>query len=222
MWTETNGTDMALSFQEAEGCAAIWSVPTILRARLLQCLRRLVDLWLIITLYRDFVSQVQQHLLAMGGPGTFIACVGYFQGNVLAGCLLRDLAEHVRNDADDALSDDAMDSFPNPVVLPPPELGTLGEIEQMMHVASASPAGRDSLSKFVISDNYIQKMLPLVSTAEDLEALPELHRLCRIMKMLILLNDTQIIEHVVSDSIVLGVVGALECRYLTCKSMEPS
>ena len=27
VWTEVNGTDMALSFQEAEGCAAIWYVP---------------------------------------------------------------------------------------------------------------------------------------------------------------------------------------------------
>lgn len=24
VWTEPNGTDMALSFQEAEGCAVIW------------------------------------------------------------------------------------------------------------------------------------------------------------------------------------------------------
>ncbi|KAA6411259.1 MAG: hypothetical protein FRX48_04539 [Lasallia pustulata] len=150
VWTEPNGPEMALSFQEAEGCAAIW----------------------------EFVYQVVQQL-SLGGP-------------------------------DDALSDDAMDGSPNPVVLPPPELGNLGEIEQMMHVASTSPAGRDSLSKFVINDNYIQKMLPLVSIAEDLEALPELHRLCRIMKTVILLNDTQIIEHVVSDNIVLGVVGALE------------
>jgi hypothetical protein len=27
VWTEQNGTDMALSFQEAEGCAVIWFVP---------------------------------------------------------------------------------------------------------------------------------------------------------------------------------------------------
>lgn len=26
VWTETNGTDMALSFQEADGCTAIWLV----------------------------------------------------------------------------------------------------------------------------------------------------------------------------------------------------
>src|SRR5205809_2214687 len=28
VWTEQNGTDMALSFQEAEGCAVIWFVPS--------------------------------------------------------------------------------------------------------------------------------------------------------------------------------------------------
>ncbi len=27
VWTESNGIDMALSFQEAEGCAAIWYAP---------------------------------------------------------------------------------------------------------------------------------------------------------------------------------------------------
>lgn len=26
VWTESNGTDMALSFQEADGCAVIWFV----------------------------------------------------------------------------------------------------------------------------------------------------------------------------------------------------
>ena len=115
---------------------------------------------------------------------------------------------------DDALSDDAMDSFPNPVMLPFPELGNLAEIDQMMRVASSSPQGRDSLSKFVIAEDYISKLVPLVETAEDLEALPELHRLSNIMKMLILLNDTHLIEFMVNDANILGVVGALECKFL--------
>ena len=29
VWTESNGLDMALSFQEAEGCATIWSVNVV-------------------------------------------------------------------------------------------------------------------------------------------------------------------------------------------------
>ena len=113
---------------------------------------------------------------------------------------------------DDALSDDAMENFSNPLVLPPPEMGNLEEISVLMRNVHATPQGRDALSKFVIGDDYIRKLIPLVETAEDLEDLEDLHHLCSIMKMLILLNDTQIIEHVVNESVVLGVVGALECK----------
>ncbi|KAL8639845.1 MAG: hypothetical protein Q9228_003165 [Teloschistes exilis] len=151
VWTESSGTDMALSFQEAEGCAAIWS----------------------------FVSQAQQHLVAVSGP-------------------------------DDALSDDAMDTFSNPLTLPRPELSNLDEIVSLMRTVISTPQGRDSLSKLVITEDYIRKLVPLVEMAEDLESLEDLHHLCNIMKMLVLLNDTQIIELAVSDDMVMGVVGALE------------
>lgn len=117
---------------------------------------------------------------------------------------------------DDALSDDAMDSFANPLVLPTAELRNLEEIEHTMRGAVSTPQGRDALSKVVIGDDYIRKLIPLVGMAEDLESIEDLHHLCSVMKMLILLNDTQIIEHVVSDGIVDGVVGALECEYEEC------
>ncbi|KAL2835512.1 component of IIS longevity pathway SMK-1-domain-containing protein [Aspergillus pseudoustus] len=149
VWTEPNQTDMALSFQEAEGCAVIW----------------------------NFVNNVQQHLL-----------------NVAAG--------------DDALSDDL--EHLQTVQLPPAELVNLPDIDHLMRAASITQAGRDALSKCVIRDEYIHKLLPLVTIAEDLESLTDLHRLCNIMKSLILLNDTTIIETVVTDPVILGVVGALE------------
>ncbi|KAI2818834.1 hypothetical protein CBS115989_4864 [Aspergillus niger] len=149
VWTEPNGTDMALSFQEAEGCAVIW----------------------------NFVTSVQQHLLNLA-PG------------------------------EDALSDD-IESYQS-IMLPPPELGNLPEIDHVMRAASITQAGRDALSKFVIREEYIPKLIPLVTMAEDLESLSDLHRLCNIMKSLILLNDNTIIETVVTDPIILGVVGALE------------
>lgn len=106
-----------------------------------------------------------------------------------------------------------MDSFANPLVLPPSELRNLEEIEHTMRGAVATPQGRDALSKFVIGEDYIRKLIPLVGMAEDLESIEDLHHLCNIMKMLILLNDTQIIEHVVTDHVVDGVVGALECGW---------
>lgn len=148
VWTEQNGTDMALSFQEPEGCASIW----------------------------DFVNEVQSRLQALA--------------------------------QDDGLSDDI--DPPNPILLPEPNLGNLHEIENHMRAANSTPGGREALAKFILAHNYIPRLIPLVESAEDLESASDLHRLCSIMKLLILLNDTAIIEYVVSDNIVLGVVGALE------------
>ncbi|KIW73880.1 hypothetical protein PV04_01962 [Phialophora macrospora] len=149
VWTETNGMDMALSFQEAEGCAVIW----------------------------EFVHQVQQQLLAL---------------------------------PDDGLSDDALDNITTSFTLNPPELNNLDEIEQSIRHASITQGGREALAKFLIREEYLLKLIPLVEMAEDLESLPDLHRLCNIMKALILMNDNTIIEHLVTDDIIIGVVGALE------------
>ena len=153
VWTESNGVDMALSFQEAEGCAGIW----------------------------DFVSETQGRLAAMA--------------------------------PDDGLSDDLLDPV-HPIALPEPQLGRLDEVENAIRGASASPAGRDALAKFIMHPEqmYLLKLAPLVEKAEEHESTPDLHRLCTIMKHLILLNDTAIIEFVVMDQAIMGVVGALECK----------
>ncbi|KAE9970801.1 hypothetical protein BLS_000034 [Venturia inaequalis] len=150
VWTESNVTDMALSFQEPEGCAAIW----------------------------DFVSEAQQRL--GGNPGI----------------------------VDDGV-DDTADTV-QPFALPAPELGNLAEIESTMRMANSTAQGREALTKFTLASDLISKLVPLVEMAEDLESLADLHRLCNIMKTLILLNDTAIIENVVMDDVVIGVVGALE------------
>ena len=110
---------------------------------------------------------------------------------------------------DDSLSDDLMD-IPNPVSLPGPELGNLAEIENAIRSLNTTANGRDGLAKYIYSEGYIPKLIPLVGVAEDMESLSDLHRLCNIMKTIILLNDTTIIEQAVSDECVLGVVGALE------------
>jgi protein phosphatase 4 regulatory subunit 3 len=152
VWTETNGVDMALSFQEADGCANIW----------------------------EFVSEIQAQFSTVA-PG-------------------------------DDLSDDLLDPV-NPITLPEPQLGRLEEVEHAIRNASLGPTSREALTKFIMmgEQNYILQLAPLVSKAEEMESLPDLHKLCTIMKHLILLNDTSIIEFVVSDQAVMGVVGALEC-----------
>ena len=103
-----------------------------------------------------------------------------------------------------------MENFSNPIVLPPPELGNLQDVEHGIRAASSSQQGRDALVRFIMREEYVTKLLPLLEIAEDLESLQDLHRLCNVMKALIMLNDNSIIEHVVTDGVILGVVGALE------------
>lgn len=111
---------------------------------------------------------------------------------------------------DDTLSEELPIDVPPTITLPAAELGNLQEIESSMRIMSSTANGRDALAKSIMADDYISKLIPLVEMAEDLESLHDLHRLCNIMKTVILLNDTSIIEHAVSDECVLGVVGALE------------
>ncbi|KLU82722.1 hypothetical protein MAPG_01791 [Magnaporthiopsis poae ATCC 64411] len=153
VWTEpTNGIDMALSFQEADGCLLIWK----------------------------FIHSVQASFTGAMAPH------------------------------EDSLSDDLALELPNPISLPPPELSSLPELEQSIRIMNSSATGREALTKCIIMEDYISRLASLVEMAEDLESLPDLHRLCNIMKSILLLNDTGIIEHAVSDECVLGVVGALE------------
>ncbi|OTA99580.1 hypothetical protein M426DRAFT_325049 [Hypoxylon sp. CI-4A] len=152
VWTEpSNNLDMALSFQEAEGCTMIWK----------------------------FINGIQQQY-------------------------------HSVNAQDEGLPDDLAMDMSSPISLPQASMANLAEIESQLRSFSGTANGRDALTKYVLNEDYIGKLIPLVEDAEDLESLNDLHRLCNIMKIIILLNDTSIIEHAVSDECVIGVVGALE------------
>ena len=177
---------MALSFQEAEGCALIWFVVSIIY----------ID-WSLMH-DRRFVSNVQQtfhNQLAGAGKQANTSVVDYVADIKLT---------------DDGLSDELAIDQTQSINLPSPELGNLADIESAMRILSATANGRDGLAKTIMAEDFIGKIVPLVEMAEDLESLQDLHRLCNIMKTVILLNDTSIIEHAVSDECVLGVVGALE------------
>ncbi|POS87110.1 hypothetical protein EPUL_000843 [Erysiphe pulchra] len=113
--------------------------------------------------------------------------------------------------SDDVLSDDiTAESSYGPISLPTPSLASLPEVEMQMRGIQLTDQGRDALTKYILTEDYIQKLVPLVEMAEDMEDLTSLHHLCNIMKTMILLNDTTILELAVSDGVVMGVVGALE------------
>ncbi|KAK9474721.1 component of IIS longevity pathway SMK-1-domain-containing protein [Dipodascopsis tothii] len=143
VWTDPDEVDLALSFQEADGCASIW----------------------------EFITQVQRHLCIENADG----------------------AHEI------------------PKLPSEPSLGNLSEIEQIMTSPSLlSQVGRDSVVKDILDLNYLSKLTALLNDAEDLESLQDLHTLCKIMKVIILLNDNSILEQIILDEYIMGVTGILE------------
>ncbi|KAK9453227.1 component of IIS longevity pathway SMK-1-domain-containing protein [Dipodascopsis uninucleata] len=148
VWTDQDETDLALSFQEGDGCSVIW----------------------------DFITDVQKHL-----------------------------------GLNDNQSDDVHDFLSGSIDLPTePSLGCLNEVERSLAIASHTQYGRDSVTRYIQEVDYIGKLIPLLDIAEDLESLSDLHSLCRIMKLIILMNDNMIVEQILLDEYILGVVGMLE------------
>jgi hypothetical protein len=149
--------------------------------------------------FRDFVNESQQRLGVVPAGMPHRAMYSF-----MAFCLISSL--------DDGLSDDLMDSGQE-FILPDPDLANLADIEATMRMANNTAPGREALAKFVVTNDYLAKLVPVVQDAEDLESLPDLHRLCGIMKTIILLNENTIIEQVVRDEFINGVLGALECTF---------
>lgn len=143
VWTDPGGVDMALSFQEAEGCSSVWNM----------------------------ISEVQQRL-----------------------------------------PDKQEERLPDPLVLPEAALSKLDEIEESIRRASHNESSRHGLAKWVVETHWLDKFVLLAEMAEDLEDLDSLHKLCTIVKSLVLFNESSLIEAVVEDKYILGILGALECK----------
>lgn len=66
--------------------------------------------------------------------------------------------------------------------LPDPTLGIIGEIEKAIKYIGRTPAGKEKICEYVVSEDYIKGLIDVMSQAEDLEALSELHALCNLMQ----------------------------------------
>ncbi|KAH8096612.1 component of IIS longevity pathway SMK-1-domain-containing protein [Cristinia sonorae] len=154
VWTEPDGVDYALSFQDPDGCAEVW----------------------------NFIQEVQRHM---------------------------------------ALPDPALSSSPQPGEgfvpgifrtgrLPQPTLGNIGEIEKIIKTNTRLQPSKERVCEFIQSEGYIKSLIDVLTQAEDLESIEVLHALCVCMQTILMLNDHTMYEHILDDSMFLGVVGMLE------------
>ncbi|KAG0246886.1 Platinum sensitivity protein [Mortierella sp. GBA43] len=149
VWSEANGEDLALSFQEAEGCGEIW----------------------------DNISEVQQHY-----------------------------TEDLFSDPSD-VNGAGSSEF---ITLPDPDISNLAEIDNLIKEAHNGTNEKEKLAAFIIIDNYIDRLFPILETCEDLDSRADLHLLHGIMLGIIMLHDIAIMQYILKDDIIIGCLGMLE------------
>ncbi|KAK0520198.1 Platinum sensitivity protein [Tilletia horrida] len=182
VWTEADGTDMALSFQEAEGCHELW----------------------------EFLTEVQKHFILVDSRGGADAYMLDPDGDDSpTGTPNPNSPTHTLGFGPGSM-DDLAQTLEN-FNLPEPKLATLSQIElKLKDAASKGQAVRDRVAEWLLRENYIKKLLPVFQDAEELEVLDSLHLLCTIIQSILMLNDNAIFEHILQDDVFLGVVGMLE------------
>ncbi|XP_011890994.1 PREDICTED: putative SMEK homolog 3 [Cercocebus atys] len=116
-----------------------------------------------------------------------------------------------QNISDESEEDfDEMSVIGNTVVLPDCELNTLDQIANIVNSVLASPIRRERLALILKNEAYIQKLLQLFHTCENLENTEGLYRLHEIIKGILSLNKSCLFEIMFSDECIMDVVGCLE------------
>ncbi|KAL8284157.1 hypothetical protein RQP46_004906 [Phenoliferia psychrophenolica] len=94
--------------------------------------------------------------------------------------------------------------------LPEPSLGNIELIEGAIRTLGRTAVGRERMASTILKGDYVKKLIRIHNEAEDLESLPDLHALCRVMQTILLLNDNGIFELILRDDVILGVASILE------------
>ncbi|KAJ6515393.1 component of IIS longevity pathway SMK-1-domain-containing protein [Mycena sanguinolenta] len=155
VWTEPNGADYALSFQDPEGCSEVW----------------------------NFICDVQQHISS---------------------------DEHTLISSSPIIGPEPPSNLQRGGQLPTPQLGIIADIERAIKGLSRQGQIKERLCEYIMQEEYFKGLIEVFHTAEDLESIENLHALCSITQTILMLNDHNLYEHILSDDLFAGIVGMLE------------
>lgn len=173
VWTEPDGTDFALSFQDVEGCAEVW----------------------------DFIVEVQRHLNANRGTrwssddldvATSDQSDELFSSSpIVSGSGPRPFTS-IHTDLYDLLmictiffpAVDSAAAIINSGHLPQPkpDPAYIGEIEKAIRTMARSPKSREQMCTYIQENKYIYQLVETFDQAEKAENLDVLHALCSCMQ----------------------------------------
>lgn len=155
VWSEPGRNDMALSFQDADGCACVCA----------------------------FLVQVQKSVA-------------------------RDISVVVVTSTDEG---ETSELIAGPVSYPPiPTVDNLPAVLESISALTTFQFSREALCAFLVGSGFVPALSTTFYQAETNHLIAQLHNLCRIVKLIFGLNDSKVIERLVADDAVHGIIGALE------------
>ncbi|CAG9464867.1 unnamed protein product [Pedinophyceae sp. YPF-701] len=181
-WTDQDvGIDIALSFQEPMGCQAVWdSIASVHRRRS----------------GADRDAPPSQQPIGLSQPG------------------MHQRAPHGLDDYGGLLSpsgDMDLDGFgghPAADLPQQPELGNLGDVARVL--SELSPFARERVASKLVHGGWPSRVLDLFHQCEDLEDAEGLANCARVVRAMIMLNDSRLLDVLLRPACIMDVVGALE------------
>ncbi|KAK3507598.1 hypothetical protein QTP70_029670 [Hemibagrus guttatus] len=125
----------------------------------------------------------------------------------------KDPSVEITQDPIDESEEERFEEIPetsHAVKLPACELSRLEEIADLVTSVLSSPIRREKLALALVSDGYMQRLLQLFRTCEELGEHEGLRHLYEIVRGALFLNKAALFEVMFSDDCIMDVVGCLE------------
>ncbi|KAF4071365.1 hypothetical protein AMELA_G00272320 [Ameiurus melas] len=125
----------------------------------------------------------------------------------------KDPSVEITQDPIDESEEERFEEIPetsHAVELPACELPRLEEIADLVTSVLSSPIRREKLALALVSDGYMQRLLQLFRTCEELGEHEGLRHLYEIVRGALFLNKAALFEVMFSDECIMDVVGCLE------------
>ncbi|OMJ26382.1 hypothetical protein AYI69_g4000 [Smittium culicis] len=94
--------------------------------------------------------------------------------------------------------------------LPNPTVGNLVDIEEILEQSGYYNSRKDQIINYIISENYIDKLVSVLDTCESLDDFEDAFKLFKIVKQIVLYNDSAIFEYIIKNERFHGFIGIME------------
>ena len=154
VWTEPDGVDYALSFQDPEGCSEVW----------------------------NFILDVQRHMNSNGMPRCHLF-LHFNIIHVTLKSIADDQTVPASSSPHLGPNDSITTaSIIRSGHLPTPRLGIIGEVEKAIKTLARTQTVKERICEYIQQEDYIKSLLEVMVVAEAQENLENLHALCSLMQ----------------------------------------